>query len=86
MEIDLSLYPKHDWEIQYYNGFFDLNCKYCHYYIRERYNSKFKDGKYIRFGFHNYSESYNVISGNITNEMRKLPLSCEEVLIKKLLE
>lgn len=78
--IPIDLYPKHDWDVQYYVGFQTLLCKKCEYHITDRYDDESGNTiKYIRDNFGNmYLENLN--------EVRKTLLTCDEVIIKDILE
>jgi hypothetical protein len=77
--IDISLYPKHDFIIYNYYGFQRLKCEKCGYELTERYDD---DGgsaiKYIRVG--------GIMYTNDLDEVRKNLLTCDEVIIKNIIE
>lgn len=79
--IDYSLYPKHEWKTIENYGFFELYCETCGYGIMERY----ADVPYIMERIHGNWSYTSIIRENI-EEHRKTLLSCEEAIIKKLLE
>lgn len=84
--IDLSLYKNHDWYVEKYDsGFNHLTCKKCNYSIRERYIGKLYFIASINNGEICHIEKYNSTAEEI-NIVRKEIYSCEEVIIKNLIE
>ena len=82
--IDLSLYKNHDWDIEEYDEYFSLSCKKCKYRIRER----FVGLLYFFAGVPN--EQFHIKETRSNNEKiniaRKNIYTCEEVIIKNLIE
>ena len=86
--IDLSLYKNHDWNIEEYDsGFYYLSCKKCKYVIRERFIPTSSGLYFVAFigGQENHIKKFNATVKEI-NLIRKEIYSCEEVIIKSLIE
>lgn len=78
--IDISSYPKHDFIVADYFGFGISICAICKYKIVERYEG---DVLYLRTYINNIL--YQKIDRNI-KEYKKQLLTCNEVLIKNIIE
>ncbi len=76
--IDLSKYPKHNWEVMDYGEFVVLKCKKCKYQIQERFIG---NEKYLTA-----NDLFYPGPSNNVEEVRKCLLSCEEVIIKNIIE
>lgn len=87
MEIDYSLYPKHNWKTSYHddNSFFELNCIDCPYGLRVRVKNSEYISEYIAVLMYRDMINYSITYEDMIF-LRKELLSCEEVMIKMLLE
>lgn len=83
-EINYNLYPKHNWIFNDYDGFFSLKCIDCGYDVQERLEP-IEDSYIIETLSYNEFTAFKGITCNL-NEIRKTLLSCEEIMIKKMLE
>lgn len=81
-KLDLNNYPKHNCTITNYSGFIVLKCNKCNYEIQERYEFQ----KYIRIRIFNQNTYYDAYFVNDYIGLKNKLLTCEEMIIKNIIE